>query len=93
MRSALERVKELNEASKEYPLVVPLLGAILELEGKVRSLDQTKQDKPEIKDEAVSPQDLTSGNLMQMIHKILTAAGDQRESVAILIYRFLRSLQ
>ena len=93
MRSALERVKELNEASKEYPLVVPLLGAILELEGKVRSLDQTKQDKPEIKDEAVSPQDVTSGNLMQMIHKILTAAGDQRESVAILIYRFLRSLQ
>ena len=93
MKSALERVKELNEASKEYPLVVPLLGAILELEGKVRSLDQTKQDKPEIKDEAVSPQDLTSGNLMQMIHKILTAAGDQRESVAILIYRFLRSLQ
>jgi hypothetical protein len=93
MKSALERVKELNEASKEYPLVVPLLGAILELEGKVRSLDQTKQDKPEIKDEAVSPQDLTSGNLMQMIHKILTAAGDQRESVAILIYKFLRSLQ
>ena len=93
MRSALERVRELNEVSKEYPLVVPLLGAILELEGKVRSLDQTKQDKPEIKDEAVSPQDVTSGNLMQMIHKILTAAGDQRESVAILIYRFLRSLQ
>jgi hypothetical protein len=93
MKSALERVRELNEASKEYPLVVPLLGAILELEGKVRSLDQTKQDKPEIKDEAVSPQDVTSGNLMQMIHKILTAAGDQRESVAILIYRFLRSLQ
>ena len=93
MKSALERVKELNEASKEYPLVVPLLGAILELEGKVRSLDQTKQNKPEINDEAVSPQDLTSGNLMQMIHKILTAAGDQRESVAILIYRFLRSLQ
>ena len=93
MKSALERVKELNEASKEYPLVVPLLGAILELEGKVRSLDQTKQDKPEIKDEAVSPQDMSSGNLMQMIHKILTAAGDQRESVAILIYKFLRSLQ
>ena len=93
MKSALERVRELNEASKEYPAVMPLLGAILELEGKVSSLDQTKQDKPEIKDEAVSPQDVTSGNLMQMIHKILTAAGDQRESVAILICRFLRSLQ
>jgi len=73
--------------------VVPFMGAILELEDKLRSLDQTKQDKPEIKDEAVSPQDITSGNLMQMIHKILTAAGDQRESVAILIYKFLRSLQ
>jgi len=93
MKSQLERVKELNEATQEYPFVIPMLGAILELEGKVRCLDQTKQDKPEIKDETVSPQDLTSGNLMQMIHKILTAAGDQRESVAIRIYKFLRSLQ
>jgi len=93
MKSALERVKELNEASQEYPCIVPMLGAILELEGKVRSLDQTKQDKPEIKDETVSHQDLTSGNLMQMMHKILTAAGDQRESVSTNIYKFLRSLQ
>ena len=93
MKSALERVKEFNEASQEYPFIVPMLGAILELEAKVRSLDQIKQDKPEIEDEAVSPQDVTSGNLMQMIHKILTAAGDKRESVSINIYKFLRSLQ
>ena len=93
MKSALERVRELNEASKEYPAVMPLLGAILELEAKVSSLDQTKQDKPEIKDEAVSPQDLTSGNLTNMMYKILTTAGDQRESVSINIYKFLRSLQ
>ena len=93
MKSALEQVRELNEASRQYPAVVPLLGAILELEDKVRSLDQTKQDKPEIKDEAVSPQEVTSGNLMQMLHKVLTAAGGQRESVAINIYKFLRSLQ
>jgi len=93
MKSALERVRELNEASKEYPAVVPLMGAVLELEDKVRSLDQTKQDKPEIKEEAVSPQDITSGNLMTMMHKILTAAGDRRESVAINIYKFLRSLR
>jgi hypothetical protein len=93
MKSALERVKELNEASKEYPFIVSMLGAILELEDKVRSLDETKQDKPEIKDDAVSPHDLTSGNLMQMMHKILTAAGERREPVSINIYRFLRSLQ
>ena len=93
MKSALERIKELNEASKEYPLVVPFIGAILELEDKVRSLDQTKQDKPEINAEAVSPQDITSGNLMTMMHKILTAAGDERQSVSINIYKFLRSLQ
>ena len=93
MKSALERVKEFNEASQEYPFIIPMLGAILELESMVRSFDQTKQDKPEIKDEAVSPQDFTSGNLMQMMHKLLTAAGDQRESVAINIYKFLRSLQ
>jgi hypothetical protein len=93
MKSALDRVRELNQASKEYPAVMPLLGAILELEGKVSSLDQTKQDKPEIKDEAVSPQDVTSGNLMALMHRILTAAGDQRDSVAINIYKFLRSLQ
>ena len=93
MKSALERVKELNEVSALYPAVLPLLGAILELEDKVHSLDQTKQDKPEIKDEAVSSQDVNSGNLITMIHKILTAAGDQRESVSINIYKFLRSLQ
>lgn len=93
MKSQLELVKELNEASKQYPAVVPLLGAILELEGKVRILDQTKQDKPEIKDEAVLPQDVTSGNLMALMHKILTAAGERREPVSINIYKFLRSLQ
>jgi hypothetical protein len=93
MKSALERVRELNEVSKEYPAVVPFIGAILELEDKVRSLDQTKQDKPEIKNEAVSSQDITNGNLMTTMHKILTAAGNQRESVAINIYKFLRSLQ
>lgn len=70
-----------------------MLGALLELEEKVRNLDKTKQDKPEIREEHVSPQDLTSGNLMNMMHKVLTAAGDQRESVSIDIYRFLRSLQ
>jgi hypothetical protein len=93
MKSQLELVRELNEASKQYPAVVPLLGAILELESKVRSLDQSKQDKPEIKDEAVSSQDITNGNLTNMMYKILTASGDQRESVAINIYKFLRSLQ
>ena len=93
MKSALERVKEMNEAAQEYPFVVPMLGAILELGEKVRSLDQSKQDKPELKDEAVSPNDLTNGNLMATMHKILTAAGNQRESVAINIYKFLRSLQ
>jgi hypothetical protein len=93
MKSALERVKELNEASKEYPTVVPIMGAILELEDKVRSLDQTKQDKPEIKEEAISPQGITSGNLMTLMHKVLIAAGDKREAVATNIYKFLRSLQ
>jgi hypothetical protein len=93
MKSALERVKELNEVSQQYSAVIPFIGAILELEDKVRNLDQTKQDKPEIKDEAVSAQDITNGNLMTMMHRILTTAGDQRELVSINIYGFLRSLQ
>lgn len=93
MKSALERVKELNEASKEYPTVVPIMGAILELEEKVHSLEQTKQNKPEVKEEAVSHQEITSGNLMAMMHNVLIAAGDKREAVATNIYKFLRSLQ
>ena len=93
MKSALERVRELNQMSQQYPAVVPFIGAILELEDKVRSLDQTKQDKPQITDDAVLPNDLTSGSLMQMMHRILTASGDQRESVSTNIYKFLRSLQ
>ena len=93
MKPALERIKELNEASQEYPCVVPVLGAILELESKVRELEQNKQDKPEIKTDTASPRDLTSANLIAMMHKILTAAGDRREAVSINIFRFLRSLQ
>lgn len=93
MKSAIERVRELSEVSQQYPGVVSMFGAILELDEKVRILDETKQNKPEIKEEAVSSQDVTSGNLMQLMHKILTAAGDQKESVGTDIYKFLRSLQ
>jgi hypothetical protein len=93
MKSAIERVRELNEVSQQYPGVVSMFGAILELDEKVRILDETKQNNPEIKAEAVSPQDTTSGNLMGLMHKILTAAGEQRDTVAVDIYKFLRSLQ
>lgn len=93
MKSALQVIKELDEVSQEYPCVVPLIGAVLELDEKVRSLDQTKQNKPEIQDEPISAQDLTSGNLMALMHKTLTAAGEQRDAVAANIYKFLRSLQ
>ena len=55
MKSALERVRELNEASKEYPAVVPLLGGLLELEEKIRGLEQSKQDRPAVSKAPVNP--------------------------------------
>jgi hypothetical protein len=92
MKSAIERVRELNDACQAYPAVLPIIGAILELQDKYRGLDEKKQDKLEFKKEDISPQDLTSNKLMQMIHMILTTAGEDRESIAIKIYTFLHSL-
>ena len=46
MKSAIEKIRELSEISNDYPTVVPLIGAVLELEEKVRALGLRKEDKP-----------------------------------------------
>jgi hypothetical protein len=41
MKSALAKLRELSEVSKNYPSVVPLIGG-LELEENLRGLEQSK---------------------------------------------------
>jgi hypothetical protein len=93
MKSALERLKELSEASRDYPSVVPLIGGLLELEAKVRGLEETKQDKPAMSKAPVNPNDLTRGNLQIKLHKVLSAAGENEPEVAVTVFRFLSSLE
>jgi hypothetical protein len=93
MKSAIEKIRELSEACKDHPSVVPLLGAVLELEEKVRVLGETKQDKPTANNLIVMPNDLTRGQLQARMFKILSAAGEQEHEVALKIHSFLSSLQ
>jgi hypothetical protein len=60
MKSALAKLREVSEASKNYPSVVPLIGGVLELEENLRGLEQSKVNpsQPDI-----PPQELTRGNL------------------------------
>ncbi len=95
MKSAIEKIRELSEISNDYPTVVPLIGAVLELEEKVRALEQTKEDKPATgkNNISASPNDLTRGKLQAKLHQILTAAGDKEQEVAMKVHMFLSSLQ
>jgi hypothetical protein len=93
MKSALENLRELSEASRDYPAVLPLIGAVLELEEKLRGLDQSKQDKPSVEAQQIPAQELTRGNLQKKIYSLLTAAGDKEQEVALRVHRFLSSLE
>jgi hypothetical protein len=93
MKSALDRLKELNDATKDHPCVLPLIGAVLELEEKYLGLEQSKEDKPAMNNSAVLPNDLTRGKLQARLHQILSTAGDKEQEMALKIHSFLSSLQ
>ncbi len=91
----LVALKEVREAGRQYPIIQMLLEGMLDLEEKCRGLEQSKQDKPEVVSEIaeLNPNDLTRGSLQGKLHKVLIAAGDQEQDVALKIHRFLSSLQ
>jgi hypothetical protein len=93
MKSQLEKLKELREAAENYPVVMPLIGAVLELEEKVLGLEQSKEDKPATNNSAVLPNDLTRGKLQARLHTILSTAGDKEQEMALKIHSFLSSIQ
>jgi len=93
MKSALEKLRELSEVSKNYPSVLPLIGAVLELEEKVQGLEQSKQDKVDPSQFDTPPQELTRGNLQGKLSRLLTAAGDKERAVAIKVHQLLTSLE
>jgi hypothetical protein len=68
---------------------------MLDLEEKYHSLDHSKQDKPSVTlaIAEVSPNDLTRGNLQGKLYKVLIAAGDTEQEVALKIHQFLNGLQ
>ena len=90
MKSAIDSLRELNEASRNYPSVLPLIGAILELDAEVEKLGLSKQDKPEIT--TVDPGELTRSSLQKMFYRVLSTVGDDVE-VARKIYTLLKSLE
>jgi hypothetical protein len=93
MKSALEKLRELSEVSKNYPSVLPLIGAVLELEEKVQGLEQSKQDKVDPSQFDTPPQELTRGNLQGKLSRLLTAAGDKERAIAIKVHQLLTSLE
>ena len=93
MKSALEKLRELSEVSKNYPSVLPLIGAVLELEEKVQGLEQSKQDKVDPSQFDTPPQELTRGNLQGKLSRLLTAAGDKQRAIAIKVHQLLTSLE
>jgi hypothetical protein len=93
MKSALEKLRELSEVSKNYPSVVPLIGALLELEEKLRGLEQSKEDKVDPSQFDTPPQELTRGSLQGKLSRLLTAAGDKERAVAIKVHQLLTSLE
>jgi hypothetical protein len=93
MKSALEKLRELSEVSKNYPSVLPLIGAVLELEERLQGLEQSKQDKVDPSQLDVPAQQLTRGNLQGKLSRLLTAAGDKERAVAIKVHQLLTSLE
>jgi hypothetical protein len=93
MKSALEKLRELSEVSQNYPSVVPLIGAVLELEEKLRGLEQSKEDKVDPSQLDIPTQELTRGHLQGKLSRLLTAAGDKERAVAVKVHQLLTSLE
>lgn len=100
MRSSLEVLNEVREAGKSYPAIYEshiedriLVAALLELEDKIKKIQQSKQDKPSLEAQQVPAQELTRGNLQKRMYSLLTTAGDKEQEVALKIHQFLSYLE
>lgn len=99
MKSPLELLNEVHEAGKSHPAIYSspvadnvLIAAMLELESRIRQIQETKQDKASHESQSVPSNELTRGSIQVKIHRVLTAAGDKEQEVALKIYRFLATL-
>ena len=72
---------------------MPLFGAVLELEEKLRGLEQSKEDKVDPSQLDIPAQELTRGNLQGKLSRLLTAAGDKERAIAIKVHQLLTSLE
>jgi hypothetical protein len=86
--TAVETIKELQKASSQYPAVIPFLGAVLELDEPITTLEQP-QDAPSA---PVSEQDISRANLQKKFSVTLLSAGTDKDKLARL-FLALRNLQ
>jgi hypothetical protein len=100
VRSPLEVLNEVHDAGRSHPAIYEsriedriLVAALLELEDRIKKIQQSKQDKPLLEGQSVPAQELTRGNLQRKLFTLLTAAGDKEQEIALQIHSLLSSLE
>jgi hypothetical protein len=88
MKTAVETIKELQRASSQNPAVLPFLGAVLELDERITTLEQPHDAPPS----PVSEQDISRANLQKTFSVILLSAGTDKDKL-IRLFLALRNLQ
>ena len=95
MKSATEVLKDV-QANKEIYKVIPeavLVAGLLELDQKIRKLEQSKQDKPIDPADYIDKKELERGKMQSKLHGVLSGAGENYHEKAEKIYRLLQELE
>ena len=95
MKSAIEVLKDV-QANKEIYKVIPepvLVAGLLELDQKIRKLEQSKQDKPIDPADYIDKKELERGKMQNKLHGVLAGAGENYHEKAEKIYRLLQELE
>jgi hypothetical protein len=100
MKTSLEILNEVHEVGKSHPAIYSsaiddriLVGAIKELEDRIKRIQESKQDNPLVAEQQVPAQELTRGKLQQKMYILLTAACEKEAEIALRIHQFLSSLE
>jgi hypothetical protein len=95
MKSAIEVLKDV-QANKEIYKVIPepvLVAGLLDLDQKIRKLEQCKQDKPIDPADYIDKKELERGKMQNKLHGVLAGAGENYHEKAEKIYRLLQELE
>jgi hypothetical protein len=70
-----------------------IVAGIVELDQKIRKLDQSKQDKPVEAADYIDKNELERGQMQNKLHGVLAGAGENYHEKAEKIYRLLQELE